>query len=513
MKRILFLILITAFMITRMSVMKAFADSSSGLDSGSQNITLTGSVADYLSGLDAIQVADNEMSVEMHLPSGWSMISLPILPSGASVSSLFPEAKTVFGYEKGKGYVHVTANEELEPGKGYWFLLDQNQSYNLTGQPIQSYTKTVYEHGWEMIGGCTDSAKASTNGCKIGVIYDYVQGIGYKRVPRSEELESGKGYWILLRDLTSIIMPNMEFPNMDADFAELVSMMNYAVVTSWNEPNLQAKITFIGVDIDGAKKEFCEEQEQILTPFKMTHEQLNAYNDFAYKSKIKIAQARRIDKNDNELLFPEERRDLYNSPYLEEISPAELLILCGNDCPFEYSEYRSTQVSRILISSSRMTLKRNRQITLKEGLYFFEKLTLEENSIINTDGAVSIYVKKLELKKNAKLMGGNSINIEECQPNNLIILAQRWPSAYYDPEDGVKIGSGATVCGHIFAPDLKVIICKGYMGKATRVYGSILTNQLVTSICDAGASFGPIWIIYDEYIKCLKCDLELKKYR
>ncbi|MGA1864360.1 MAG: hypothetical protein ACMUHX_04800 [bacterium] len=510
MKRLLFLILITAFIIAKIFLVKASADSNGGPDSGSQNVTLTGSAADYFSGPDAIQTDDNEISVEMNLPSGWSMISLPILPSSVSVSSLFPEAKTVFGYEKGEGYVHITASEELKAGKGYWILLDQNQSYTLFGQPIQSYTKTAYEHGWEMIGGCSYSAKASTNGCNIGVIYDYVQGAGYTRIPRPERLDPGKGYWILLRDLTCQPSPNAGLTNMDAYFGEIASMMNYALVTSGLVPNYQEKITFITVDIYGQKKVLSEGQEPILTFMEMTSEQRNAYNDFASISKTKINQTRRIGINDNELLFPEDKRDLYNSPYLEEISSASLPLLCGNDCPFEYREYRKSQRDMILISSSRMTLKSNKLITLKEGLYFFEELILEENSLINTDGAVSIYVKKLELEKNARLMGGESTNPDECQPNNLIILAQRWDGAYYNPEDGVKIGPAATVCGHIFAPDLKVIICKGYNGKATRVYGSILTHQLITLGCDAGVSFGPIWIIYDEYIEYSKCDFELK---
>ena len=509
-KRLLFLLLITAFLVAKIFLVKASADSNGGPDIGSQNVTLTGSTADYLSGPDVIQVADNEISVEMHLPSGWSMISLPILPSSASVSSLFPEAKTVFGYDKSEGYVQVTEIEDLEVGKGYWILLDQNQCYNIIGQPIQSYTKTEQEYGWEMIGGCTYSAKSSTNGCNIGVIYDYVQGAGYKRVSGSERLKPGKGYWILLRDFTCQPSPNAGLTNMDADFGELVAMMNYAVATSKLEPNLQEKITFITVDIEGKNKKISEDQRQILTFNEMPSEQKNAYANFASISKTKIAQARRIDKNDNELLFPEDKRDLYNSPYLEEITPATLQQLYGNNCPFEYIENRYKNGEVILISSSCMTLKSNKYMTLKEGLYFFEELILDENSLLNIDGAVSIYVKKLVLKKNARLMGGESLNTEECQSNNLIILAQRWDGAFYDPEDGVKIGSTASVCGHIFAPDLKVIICKGYMGKTTRVYGSILTNQLITSGCDADASFGPIWIVFDEYIGCSKCDLELK---
>lgn len=61
-----------------------------------------------------------ELNYEMHLPAGWSMMSLPVIPVNASLFSLFHEAVVIYGYEKGKGYVRITKKEDLEKGIGYW---------------------------------------------------------------------------------------------------------------------------------------------------------------------------------------------------------------------------------------------------------------------------------------------------------------------------------------------------------------------------------------------------------
>jgi hypothetical protein len=51
-----------------------------------------------------------------------------------------------------------------------------------------------------MIGGCTHSAQVIPHGCDIGVIYGFSQEAGYQRVPESEPLEPGQGYWILINN-------------------------------------------------------------------------------------------------------------------------------------------------------------------------------------------------------------------------------------------------------------------------------------------------------------------------
>ena len=73
--------------------------------------------------------------------------------------------------------------------------------FGSTGMPFQSYTHSVYGDEWEMIGGCTSEAMPSTDNCSINIIYEYVQGIGYKSVSESESLLPSRGYWILLEEV------------------------------------------------------------------------------------------------------------------------------------------------------------------------------------------------------------------------------------------------------------------------------------------------------------------------
>ncbi|MGA1841968.1 MAG: choice-of-anchor J domain-containing protein [bacterium] len=146
-----------------------------------------------------IKIIPDEMtSFTMNLQAGWSLISLPLCTDNNSVSSLFPDAVVVYGYEKGKGYVRV---QELECGRGYWVLLNQAQNYTITGQSIKEYTWTIDEKGWELIGGCICPAEASMDDGSIVVIYRYVQGQGYQRVTESGRLNPSEGYWILLSNI------------------------------------------------------------------------------------------------------------------------------------------------------------------------------------------------------------------------------------------------------------------------------------------------------------------------
>jgi hypothetical protein len=124
------------------------------------------------------------------------MISLPVTPAVSTLTTLFPDAEVVYKYQKGTGYVRVVKAENLEVGGGYWILLNSPQSYVITGTAITEYTMSVAD-GWYMIGGCTDPAQTMVTTGSIDVIYEYIQGSGYRRVPGSGTLERGKGYWIL----------------------------------------------------------------------------------------------------------------------------------------------------------------------------------------------------------------------------------------------------------------------------------------------------------------------------
>lgn len=140
-------------------------------------------------------------TVNIDLPAGWSMISLPVVPTDKKLKMLFPGAMVVYGYEKGTGYVQIGNEDDLEVGRGYWILLGQEKNYTLTGYPIPSYAHQASSDGWAMIGGCTDPSQVIPYGCDIGAIYGFARETGYQQVLASECLEPGKGYWILLKNV------------------------------------------------------------------------------------------------------------------------------------------------------------------------------------------------------------------------------------------------------------------------------------------------------------------------
>lgn len=181
-------------------------------------LTATNSCGDTVATkTDYITVEDRispDISIDLNLDAGWSMVSLPVQLDSSSVSEIFPEARVIYGYEKGAGYVLVKNYENLEIGKGYWILLNEEKQYTLTGQAILDYTHIVHEEGWAMIGGCSVEAKAISDNCSIGAIYRYVKGFGYQIVLTSENIEPGEGYWILLNNVTEetelLVRPSLE---------------------------------------------------------------------------------------------------------------------------------------------------------------------------------------------------------------------------------------------------------------------------------------------------------------
>jgi hypothetical protein len=126
---------------------------------------------------------------------------VPVIPQNPSVSSLFPDAVVVYGFQKDIGYLNIKGNENIEAGKGYWIFLNQGKNYTLFGQPFYDYNLSINEAGWFIIGGCTSDSKASSSNCNIGVTYKFEKELGYKRVLESENLLPGKGYWILINNV------------------------------------------------------------------------------------------------------------------------------------------------------------------------------------------------------------------------------------------------------------------------------------------------------------------------
>lgn len=204
---------------------------------------------------------EKEITFDMNLTQGWSMISLPVLPDSTSDQNLFPEAVIVYGYDMDTGYKRVN---ELELGRGYWILMNEEHTYTLTGQPICEYTHTVNKNRWDMIGGCTYPAQASVENGDIGIIYGFLRGTGYQRLLESEKLEPGKGYWILYRNITGQAQLHVETTGNTCNQYDPIILANGSNPNEWDmdpysieDANIEGDILQVRVRYGGG----CREHE------------------------------------------------------------------------------------------------------------------------------------------------------------------------------------------------------------------------------------------------------------
>ena len=146
-----------------------------------------------------------EWTVNMELPSGWSMISLPVEPDDTTINILFPDSEAIFRFTT--QYELMNGTDPLVKGEGYWIYLNEPRTYVLTGAPIQSYTIEDAKSGWSMIGGCSSPALPSVENGSIQAVfgfsykYDFL-GSGATIVP----LQSGKGFWIHLSEQATLTL-------------------------------------------------------------------------------------------------------------------------------------------------------------------------------------------------------------------------------------------------------------------------------------------------------------------
>jgi hypothetical protein len=145
------------------------------------------------------------VTVNMSLPAGLSMISLPVNPAEKRVRLLFPKAQAVFGFTK--EYLLLDPNDELEVGRGYWIDMPAATTCTLTGAPIESYELPKTPAGWSLIGSCSYPAFPSVKGSN-----DLIRaGFGFSRKytflgsgDTIAPMDPGQGYWINLSEGTTL---------------------------------------------------------------------------------------------------------------------------------------------------------------------------------------------------------------------------------------------------------------------------------------------------------------------
>ena len=127
---------------------------------------------------------------------GWYLVSLPLLPDHAQLSSLFPTALSAFTWDvTASTYKQVS---ELQEKVGYWLAMASPWSGDVGGTQLQKFTGH-YEPGWNMIGTVIDTVDFSNpndtpdNSILIpAYTYDPVTG----EYIEATRLIPGNGYWI-----------------------------------------------------------------------------------------------------------------------------------------------------------------------------------------------------------------------------------------------------------------------------------------------------------------------------
>jgi len=166
--------------------------------------------AGFIPQLSALMSLE-EITINLSLPRGWSMISLPVDTVDKRISTLLPKATAAFEFTT--QYEPLELHEELEIGKGYWVYLPDASTYSVRGKSVNSYLNPNAGEGWSMIGSCSfPSIPSVRNGFIRGVfgfygkynLYGYDTGIA--------ALEPGRGFWINLSDPAELEIKCVDLP-------------------------------------------------------------------------------------------------------------------------------------------------------------------------------------------------------------------------------------------------------------------------------------------------------------
>lgn len=128
---------------------------------------------------------------EMELCTGWNLVGFPTTPTVPVVPNVLPDAfSELYGFNSITYSYYLTNNPEA--GRGYWVWNNTDDTYDIGGVPVSSYSYPL-ERGWNLVG-CTNLASADY----IGDIID-LQGwdCGTGSYVPASFIEAGRGYWAL----------------------------------------------------------------------------------------------------------------------------------------------------------------------------------------------------------------------------------------------------------------------------------------------------------------------------
>jgi len=145
-------------------------------------------------------------SVTIALNSGWNMISLPLRPTGGSVSvaTLFSgkPVDAIWGYSGGAPVIPTV----MVDGQGYWVHMTAAGNITVNGTvnpapPAMPPTYSVAE-GWNLIGfksTCARTASSYLGNVPWVRIWSFVDG-KWAAVQSGDKMQPGLGYWLAATD-------------------------------------------------------------------------------------------------------------------------------------------------------------------------------------------------------------------------------------------------------------------------------------------------------------------------
>lgn len=174
--------------------------------------TLTNQMAESWDCTESAPIITNKsllpetfITIEMSLPRGWSIVSLPVEPALKKIKDLFPEATAIYDYTT--EYIDLDPNDELETKKAYWIYLEETHTYSLRGEPIDYYSVPQARSGWSLIGSCSYPSVPSVDHGIIKAVFGFTTKYnlyGYSHTIRP--LEPGQGFWIYLSDAANLLV-------------------------------------------------------------------------------------------------------------------------------------------------------------------------------------------------------------------------------------------------------------------------------------------------------------------
>jgi len=147
------------------------------------------------------------LSHSYDLPSGWSMVSLPLDLEDATREAVFEDAISLYKFVPGPGYSPVAESDALQPGAGYW-LNSAGPVTNATVSGPASPSMTIsLPADWSLVGPgpvALDARDLQAHYSQVASVFGFgVIGRAYYALTGKEadkrnyhRMEPGYGYWI-----------------------------------------------------------------------------------------------------------------------------------------------------------------------------------------------------------------------------------------------------------------------------------------------------------------------------